>query len=267
MGRLVIVGVGLRGERHLTLETVEALRAADVVFHLITGVEAVRCLERYNPETHSLLHFYREGALDLDVYGDIASYLLAQSIERDVVFAVMGHPSIYVAATHLLVEHGPRWGVEVTVLAGISTLDALLLMMPHDIGNTGLQILDANRLVTYGLRPDPSVPLMLFQVGCFGSGYITRSQMNGAGRLAPLAAYLSTIYPATHLVHLIEYGMGYPHRSQMHRMTLADLAVAGALVTYNSTLFIPPAVAFQVVDPGFQAQLIDPRAVGNLVQL
>jgi tetrapyrrole methylase family protein / MazG family protein len=230
MAEISIVGVGIRGARHMTLETVDAIRAADVVFYLVTGAEAVAEIRRLNRNTHGLFHMYREGALDLDVYGQIVSFLLAQGIAAPrVVFAVMGHPSIYVAATHLLREHGPRWGVRINVLAGVSAIDVLLLSMP-DIGSSGLQILDANRLVSYRLTPDNRVPAMIFQIGCFGSGFITHGQENRPDRLA-----------------------------------LAELARAGHLVNYNSTLFVPPARPFEVLDGQFQAQLVDPRAIGERV--
>lgn len=250
----------------MTLETVSTIASADVVYHLVTGIEAVNEIKRLNPNTHGLFQMYREGALDLEVYGQIVSFLLAQSLaSQRVVFVVMGHPSIYVAATHLLREHGPRWGVRVNVLAGVSAIDVLLLSMPADIGSTGLQILDANRLVAYQLTPDNRVPAMIFQIGCFGSGYITRSQGNHPGRLAPLARYLQRYYPAAHEVDLVECDMGAPHAETRHRLVLDDLARAGHLVNYNSTLYLPPARPFQVLDSQFQAQLVDPRAIDALV--
>jgi hypothetical protein len=266
MGEIVVVGVGMRGARHLTIEAMDAIASADVVYHLVTGIEAVNQLQQLNPRTHSLAGMYREGALDLEVYGRIVSFLLAQGLaQRRVVFAVMGHPSVYVAATHLLKEHGPRWGVRVAVLAAVSAIDVLLLSMASDIGSTGLQILDANRLVTYRLSPDARVPALVFQVGCFGSGFITRSKANDPGRLAPLAQYLAEFYPPGHQIELVECEMGYPHLETRHWLTLAELARAGHLVTYNTTLVLPPARPLQVLDNGFQARLVDPRAVRDLV--
>ncbi|RFP17524.1 hypothetical protein D0T25_12210 [Duganella sp. BJB488] len=266
MTEIDIVGVGIRGARHMTLETVEAIATADVVYHLVTGVEAVNEIRRINPNTHGLFHMYREGALDLEVYGQIVSFLLAQSLaSQRMVFVVMGHPSIYVAATHLLREHGPRWGVRVNVLAGVSAIDVLLLSMPADIGSTGLQILDANRLVSYRLTPDNRVPALIFQIGCFGSGFITRSQGNHPRRLALLAGYLLGWYPPEHGVELIECDMGFPHAETRHRLTLAQLAGAGHLANYNSTLYLPPARPVQVLDGRFQAQLVDPDAIEGLI--
>lgn len=266
MGRIRIVGTGLQGERHLTLEAVDALASAERVYHLVSGREAAAALARFNLQLYPLFDFYREGVLDLEVYSDIASFLIAEGQQRDIVFAVMGHPCIYVAPTHLLLDHGPRWGVAVEVMAGISTIDAMILNMPDDIGNTGLQILDANRLVSYGLTPDPRVPMLLFQIGCFGSGYITRCRENSDTRLAPLAAVLGRHYPAGHLVYIVEYGMGFPHTEQCHAIPLALLGEAGALVNYNSTLLVPPSQRVTVVDPHFQARLIDPAFVPSVVR-
>jgi uncharacterized protein YabN with tetrapyrrole methylase and pyrophosphatase domain len=266
MAEITIVGTGIQGRRHMTQETVAALSSADVVYHLVTGREAVDELMRLNPNSHGLFDMYSEGALDLDVYYRIVSFLLARAMpDRRVVFAVMGHPSIYVAATHLLREHGPRWGVQVRVMAGVSAVDVMLLSLNADIGSTGMQVLDANRLVSYQLVPETRMPAIVFQIGCFGSGYITRSQVNAPDRLAPLAAYLQRFYPAAHPVDIVECDMGFPHQEQRYRMPLAELANRAGVVTYNSTLFIPPAAALQVLDPAFQHRLVDPAAVGALV--
>lgn len=267
MSEIVITGSGLLGHHHLTLETVAAVSSADVVYHLVTGDEAVRTLHGLNPETYGLVSFYRDGALDLDVYGRIVSFLIAQAMAgRRVAFVVMGHPSIYVAPTHLLVEHGPRWGVRVRVLPALSTIDAILALMPFDIANTGLQILDANRLVSYGLVPMRNVPLLLFQVGCFGSGFITRTVRNAPDRLRVLVDQLRLCYPDDHPIELIECEMGLPHRAVRISMPLAALAEHGHRVNYNTTVFIPAAEPVVVRSPEFQARLVDPGAVAELVE-
>jgi uncharacterized protein YabN with tetrapyrrole methylase and pyrophosphatase domain len=267
MGEIVVMGSGLLGSHHLTLETVEAMSSADVVYHLVTGVEAEQRMKQLNPRVFSLISFYRDGDLDLEVYGRIVSFLLAQAmVHRRVGFVVMGHPSIYVAPTHLLVEHGPRHGVPVHVLPALSSIDTILTQMPFDIANTGLQILDSNRLVSYGLVPMRNVPLLVFQVGCFGSGFITRQVQNAPDRLRPLVEYLLAYYPSEHPVELIECEMGWPHRAVRHRLTLAQLATSGHLVNYNSTLFVPQAEPVSIRAPEFHARLVAPEAVSSLVQ-
>jgi uncharacterized protein YabN with tetrapyrrole methylase and pyrophosphatase domain len=266
MGEIYVLGAGMLGSHHLTLETVDALRSADVLYHLLTGVEAIQTLKEINPQVYSLVGFYRDGALDLEVYGQMVSFLLAQAMAgRRIGLVVMGHPSIYVAATHLLAEHAPRHGVSVRVLAAISSIDVMLTSLPFDIANTGLQILDSNRLVAYELVPQRNVPLLVFQVGCFGSGIITRTIQNHPTRLKVLADYLLKFYPADHPVELLECEMGRPHREVRHRLSLGDLGVSGHLVNYNSTLYVPPSERPTVRNASFQAQLVDPTAVGQLV--
>ncbi|MBN1205562.1 MAG: hypothetical protein JXB05_11640 [Myxococcaceae bacterium] len=267
MGEILVMGAGLLGSHHLTLETVEAVASADVVYHLVTGMEAEQRLRQLNPRVFSLVGFYRDGDLDLEVYGRIVSFLLAQAMAGlRVAFVVMGHPSIYVAPTHLLLEHGPRYGIPVHILPALSSIDTILSWMPFDIANTGLQILDSNRLVSYGLVPMRNVPLLVFQVGCFGSGFITRQLQNAPDRLRPLVDYLLAYYPGEHPVELIECEMGWPHRAVRHRLTLAELATSGHLVNYNTTLFVPQAEPVSIRDPAFHARLVAPEAVSSLVQ-
>jgi precorrin-6B methylase 1 len=266
MSEIVVMGAGLMGSHHLTLETVAELQRAEVVFHLVTGLEAVRTLARLNPNLYSMMEFYREGAVDLEVYSHMVSYLLAQALaHRRIGFVVMGHPSIYVAPTHLLLEHGPRYGVQVRVLAALSTLDVLLSSLPFDIANTGLQVLDANRLVAYALEPQRNVPLLLFQAGCFGSGIITRMQQNHPERLRPLVDYLQRFYPLEHPTEIVECEMGWPHRAVRLPLPLNALAQAGHLVTYNTTLYLPACEQPEVRNLAFQEQLLNPQAVASLV--
>ncbi|MCG5055966.1 MAG: hypothetical protein KA712_23670 [Myxococcales bacterium] len=264
---IIICGAGMLGSHHTTLETADVVAKADVVYHLVSGVEAVAALRRLNANTRSLIDFYREGDLDLEVYGRIVSFLIGEGLRHaSVVLVVMGHPSIYVSPTHLLVEHAPQYGVSVRVLPALSAIDTLLTTMPFDIANTGLQVLDANRMVSYALQPMRNVPLLIFQVGCFGSGFITRVTPNHAERLRPLAEYLMGFYPPGHMVELVECEMGAPHREVRISMPLAALASSGDKITYNTTLFVPPCERLQVRNAAFHANLVRPGVVNHLIR-
>jgi uncharacterized protein YabN with tetrapyrrole methylase and pyrophosphatase domain len=266
MPEIVVAGAGMLSSLHMTVDTIREVSLADHVFHMLSGPPAIAMLQRLNPRTHSLVGFYREGDLDLDVYNRIVSFLIAQAMAHQrIVFVVMGHPSIYVAPTHLLTEHAPRYGVTVRICPAVSAIDTILAVMPFDIANTGLQILDANRIVAYALEPARNVPLLVFQVGCFGSGYITRLTANSPDRLRPLAEYLGRIYPPEHVVELIESEMEWPHRAVRLRMPLMELASNGHLVTYNTTLYVPPCQPVKVENVDFQQGLLDSAAVGKLV--
>jgi uncharacterized protein YabN with tetrapyrrole methylase and pyrophosphatase domain len=267
MSEIVVVGAGMLGDRHLTIETIDAISSADCVFHMIVGAAAIEKLQKLNTNTHGLLEFYQEGALDLEVYGKIVSFLIAQAkFFPRMTFVVMGHPSIYVAPTHLLLEHAPRYGIAVRLCPAISAIDSILALMPFDIANTGLQILDGNRIVAYALEPARNVPLLVFQVGCFGSGYITRITVNSRDRLRPLVEYLMRFYPAEHPVELIECEMGLPHRAVRLGISLSALASNGHLVTYNTTLYVPPLEPVRVKNEAFQQALLDPRVTSSLVR-
>jgi hypothetical protein len=264
---LVVVGAGMSGGDHLTFQTAQEIAQSDCVFHLMTGARAIQTVAQLNPNTFDLTSMYRENDLDLEVYGRIASYLIAQALHfRKVTLIVMGHPSIYVAPTFLLLEHGPRYGIDVRVLPAVSSIDVILSGLRFDIANSGLQILDANRLLTYGLLPQTNVPLLLFQLGCFGSGYITRQQQNSVDRLARLSEYLLQFYPRSHRVQLVECDMGPPHKPFCFELELSALRSHGHLVNYNSTLLVPPSQALIIQDKAFFEQLVDPNAVDRVLQ-
>lgn len=266
MKEIVVAGVGMTSTRHMTFEVAEALTQSNCVFHMVTGVEAVKFLQSINRNTYSLVGLYKDGHLDLDVYNQIASFLIAQAIaQHQIAFVVMGHPSIYVAPTHLLAFYAPKYGVNVRVLPGISSLDTIVATLPFDIGNSGLQILDANRIVSYALEPMSNTPLLVLQVGCFGSGYITRMQENGTARLSSLVEYLLNFYPGNHLIQLIECAMGSDHGGSIHTLPLSALAHNGHLATYNTTLYVPPATPISVKNQRFHEQLLNPQYVSSLL--
>jgi hypothetical protein len=149
------------------------------------------------------------------------------------------------------------------VLPGVSSIDALLAQFPFDISSTGLQLLDANHIVSYGLRPMTDVPLLLLQIGTFGSALITRLHANDPGRLRPLVRYLTQLYSAQHPVTVLEAQMGPAHSPVETTLPLGDLAHAGALVTYNSTLFVPATRRPGVVNHAFHHSLMDSQPVGR----
>ncbi len=203
--------------------------------------------------------------LDLEVYCRIASFLIAQASScHRITFLVMGHPCIYVFVTELIRRHAPQYNVAVRILPAVSAIDTILALMDFDISNTGLQILDANRIVSYALTPAKNVPLLIFQVGCFGSGFITRTTQNSPDRIRVLVEYLMRFYPADHPVEVIECDMGAPHRTVRFTLPLASLCWNGNLINYNTTLYLPPAEAIRIKNSEFHRRLVDPNVVAKL---
>jgi hypothetical protein len=264
---VIVLGVGLRGAADVTLGTLAEIQACDLVLHLVNGVEIVSALHAWNSNVVSLLPLYQEGKLDLEVYEDITLTVLREARTRGRVgLVVMGHPSIYVAPTQLLLQLAQPHGVAVHVIPALSSIDAIMPVIELDIGSTGLQVYDANRLVDYDILPRPDVPLLIFQAGCFGSGYITRLRPNRPDRLQRLVDHLCRVYPRAHAISVLECQMSAPHKAVNWRLPLATLAANSHLVSYNSTLYLPPSVPLHISDPVFHDGLLDPAALPRLVQ-
>ena len=69
-GELFIVGTGLRIEGQVTQETLEAIRSADKLFHLIQDILTHRWLAEINPTAESLYDCYTAGRPRRESYAE-----------------------------------------------------------------------------------------------------------------------------------------------------------------------------------------------------
>ncbi len=155
---ITIVGLGPGPYRTLTLEAVETLHAARMLY----------LRTRVHPTVDELPSTLRWTAFDdlyetapsFDaLYDRIAAILLERAAECDVVYAVPGHPLIGEASVRRLLERAPAAGVATRVIGGVSFAEAALIA--GDVpGVDHLQVVDALALPAI----TPTVPLLAHQV-------------------------------------------------------------------------------------------------------
>ena len=263
---ILIMGAGVYGANQITAETHAALSRCARIFHLTVSEDVGRYLASNFSSAQSLVPLYVDGKLDLDVYHEIAQLVIdCARVLRPTGLLVVGHPSFYVSPTELILERAFRQGLTVHVYPAVSTLDAMMAMLRIDIGRTGVQIMDCNRLVTYALRPDARLPLLLYQIGTFGTGFITRTKRNSAGRFRELVDYLGTLYPPRHRVLIAECAMSAVHQGRWEWVPLQSLASHALSINYNSTLLVPPSRPLEVSDQRFFRGLTDIGLAGGMI--
>ncbi len=159
-GSLVIVGLGPGAAGHLSLETLELLKERFVI--LRTEIHpTVAELKRRGISYISCDAWYEKEATFEEVYNKIASFVLEQAKDKEVLYAVPGSPLVAERTVTLLREKAKECGTPLAIKPAMSFLDlayAELGIDPID----GLRVIDA--LDFPALADAGQYPLMVTQV-------------------------------------------------------------------------------------------------------
>jgi precorrin-6B methylase 1 len=267
MKQLFLLGSGMYSYRQITLETLEVLKGADVVFSLAMP-DVHMFLEQIAKRAVDLLPTYRTGELNLNVYDEIVETVMEATREHErVVYMVLGHPRLFDRSVLTLSERAPQENVEVVMHPAVSAFDAMLLELSGvDIGLTGLQMYEANHLLVHEYPVNTRVPLLLWQLGVFGTRILTRGKESKPERIQPLVDYLLRHYLGHHQVLALECKIAPEHRNFTQWVLLKDLAALAAHFTYNHTLFVPAVGKPPVVNAAFEAALHDTAHAATLTR-
>lgn len=259
------MGTGIRDLSQMTVETVKALQACDLVFSLHGDPAVTRSLRALARKVIDLTCLYKDRCLDLAVYRAIVGRVTRQlSGRRTVAVIFHGHPLLYSNPAQMLIKHCEHEKIDLEVLSGVSSLDAIFTALKLDVGSTGLQAFDVNRLLLYRLKPSVHTPCLVFQIGSFGSALITRTMQNARGRFVPLERYLRTCYPKGHPAVIVECSTLTGLADKVIPTTVDGLDAMADRINYNSTLYIPADVANVRMDRSYLRKLRDQGALRRL---
>jgi uncharacterized protein YabN with tetrapyrrole methylase and pyrophosphatase domain len=252
-----LVGTGILGVWHLTREAEAAFAASRHVFLVDPVFGVAEHIERLGPAVHNLLGEYEEGRNRVEIYHEMAARVTAKALEEPPVsFAVYGHPTFFVYPSSLIKRAARYIGLEVQTLAGISSIDTMLIDLELEPGMNGLQIHDANAILVERRALDVEVPCLLLQVDAVESAYHT-SAPSRASRFRRLQEHLLESYPPEHLVTNIRSSSFPIFEAERTTFPLRDLADEFASKQLGGTLFIPPARAASF-DEELARQVYDP---------
>ncbi|HYT78674.1 MAG TPA: SAM-dependent methyltransferase [Actinomycetota bacterium] len=236
-GSLTIVGTGIRTSLQTTSEARSAIEKADKVLYLLDPVGA-RWVQILNPTAESLDNFYSIDRPRLDTYRMMVEEIMAWVRKGlDVCVAFYGHPGVFVDPSHDAIRRAQREGFEARMMPGVSAEDCLIADLGFDPGQWGLHSYEATEFLLHRRVADPSVHLILWQVGALGE-MRARKGPNPAA-FGTLVDRLAERYGSDHEVVLYQ-ASPYPiGGSSINRLRLADLVTAD--VSPMSTLYVPPA--------------------------
>jgi hypothetical protein len=238
-GSLVVVGIGLMLGRHVTVETVDAIRRAQHVFHLLTNPAAEVWVQRLNPRTTALGDCFKEGKRRDRSYAEMAQRIVDAVRGGEQVCAVFyGHPGVLVSPAHQAVVRARRGGYPARMLPGISAEDCLFADLAIDPRGLGWQSFEASDFLLRRRRFDPTVALILWQVGLLGEASVKPRMQARPERLRVLADRLAPHYPARHSAILYEAPEFPISDPLIGRVPLRRLAEKPFYP--KTTLYVPP---------------------------
>jgi uncharacterized protein YabN with tetrapyrrole methylase and pyrophosphatase domain len=236
---LYLVGSGLLGTLHFTVETLQALEACNVVFILHDDLSVHRYIEGLGPRVVDLAEHYDDHRQRSEVYRSISEHVVrAACDDAPVACLVHGNPLFLVSASEYTLELARRHDLGTAVLPAVSSFDTVLCDLGTDFGYE-LQIFDATTLVTRRRDHDPSTPTLIFQLASMGASGVIRDEPDPLV-LHPLQQRLLRSYPAHHEMFLVYSSTHVLERSEVRPIRLDGLSRGPAELWRRPSLYIPP---------------------------
>jgi len=249
-GSLVVVGTGIRTTQ-VTPEALAAIRSADVVHFLVADRIAATSIMNESSEARSLADLYAPDRQRSATYGAMVDRIMGDVRSgKTVCAAFYGHPGVYAEPGHDAVRSARSEGFRARMLPGVSAEDALFADLGIDPGAEGWQSYTATDFLLRPRRFDPTVPLVLWQVG--GIGLNTGVADAVTDHLPMLIDRLRSSYPDEHEVVVYEAAVLPGFDPVVQRLPLVGLG--DARITAASTLLVP-GHGRSAVDPSVAAVL------------
>ena len=192
-GELMVLGSGI-SIIDLTRDTESEIRSADAVFHCVYDKVTQAWIGELRPDAYDLRILYGE---DIDrhlTYVRMAESMLHHVRRGKKVVAVFyGHPGVFAMPAHRAVHIARQEGHRARMRPGISALDHLVADIGFDPALPGMASFEATDLLLRKRRIDPSLHVILWQVGVVGEFQFKPRGCENKG-YADLAALLAEVY-------------------------------------------------------------------------
>ena len=201
-GRLVVVGSGIKGIAHLTLEAVGHLEEADKVFYTVADGSTAAFIHSKNANAIDLYNLYDIGKPRYETYIQMAEKMLREVRNGFYVVGIFyGHPGIFVNPTHRAIAIARQEGHQAFMLPGISAEACLFSDIGVDPAFPSCQTFEATDLLLRERPINTTGHVVIFQIDIVGdSGFHPNGFMNTKPQI--LISKLQDIYGVDHpIVH------------------------------------------------------------------
>jgi tetrapyrrole methylase family protein/MazG family protein len=152
--KITVVGLGSGNEDQLTLGIWRKLQNCPLIYVRTAQHPALNILMEHNLHFESFDQIYEHKDSFTDVYETITEQLVAAALEhnKEIIYAVPGHPMVAERTSQLLKEKCPEQGIELQFLGGESFLDQAFLRFGFD-PIEGFQLLDGSQSIEGYFNP------------------------------------------------------------------------------------------------------------------
>jgi hypothetical protein len=258
MADIYVCGSGVRLPDHLTVEVIAALHECTTIFSIWPDTARDSLPPPLRSRFRSLLPLYRPGELRRDTYAQQVEVVVAAGRANPPVgYLTPGNPMVFDSVAKGILAAADRLGLAADVLAGVSSIDTVLVDLRRDAA-PGLQIYEANSLLLHQLQPRTDLACLLMQPSVFGTSYVAIDRLPTALAMRPLRDYLLRFYPAAHRVCFVSTATTAGRPPVVDHFALGDLGgTESAPQALGRSLFLPPARPLEV-DADYFPGMSDP---------
>ncbi len=178
-GELIIIGSGIE-TIGVSLGDKKLIEDADKILFCVADPATIVWLKRLRPDALDLYVLYGENKVRYTTYMQMTEaqlYWVRKGLKVVVVF--YGHPGVFVLSTHRAIKLARREGYKATMKAGVCALDTLCADLGVDPCHPGLQTHEATDCLIRQRNIDPTLHVILWQVGLIGElGYRRQGYLN-----------------------------------------------------------------------------------------
>jgi hypothetical protein len=267
VAEITIVGLGLAGVGQVTREAEAAIRGANEVLYLDTGVATGTWLRTLCPKVVSLWDAcYQPDRPRLDVYHDVAARVLEAALAHPpVVFAVQGHPLTGTYAPFLVRDAAAVLGLGCDVQPGVSSMDGVMVALGLDPTAMGLQTYEATDLLLRRRPLQPDVPCFLWSVGVVETRLHT-DRPSRPERFERLRLHLRRWYPGDHPVHAVFVSPHPLAPTTVKVFPLDRIGEHGDWLHHGVTVYLPPVRPRPVEDLDLVSKMDDPEHLRRITR-
>ncbi|MBY5422317.1 SAM-dependent methyltransferase [Rhizobium leguminosarum] len=255
MGKVVLIGAGNSIDRHLTLEAAEALRTVDCCFYTDDVVGCEKYCRRHGIVAEKLGSDAVLGGIRSAIHKQWSARILDIAVSADVAWITQGSVSIICGVSRTLLEDAPGRGIRVSLLPGISSVEAMLCALVVNF-SAGVSVFEASRLIARKTSPSAAMHCLILQLHRAETWLNPFGQPLRAEALVGLRDLLLGSYPPSHPVCIITCRRESHESDKLDWIKLSDLPQHASAVSPWASLFVP-ALQEQSIDDEALALLTD----------
>ncbi|MGG5170899.1 SAM-dependent methyltransferase [Pseudarthrobacter sp. J1738] len=239
-----LVGLGIGGFERRTVEADEVLKECATILHLTAFHDELS--SRYGAEVINMSDIYESDSDAQNVYDAMTvqfmDYAMGRLFLGPVAFVSYGHPLFLVDSSWSISAHCREAGVRAKALPGTSFIDQALI----DLGERfdyGFQALESNHFFKQKITPDLRLPLLISQVGDFGSGEL-RTSGRVLERVQPLFDRIRALYPKDRACALFFSSWRMDMAPDVRWSTVGELDALASSIHIGSSLYVRGSFTF-----------------------